>query len=65
MNIPPSGFTGIFCAYIDPNSGGRLFQLIFPLLVAISGFGLVLRKKFAAFWGRLRTRKNKKPDESN
>jgi len=32
-------------AYIDPNTGGIFFQLLFPLLVAILGFFGILRNK--------------------
>jgi hypothetical protein len=50
-------------AYIDPNAGGWLFQLIFPVFVAIGGAFLVLRKKAGVFWNRLFGRKSKKPDD--
>ena len=53
---------GILCAYIDPNAGGWLFQLLFPLLVAISGLWMVLRKKAGALRKRLFDRKGKEPD---
>jgi hypothetical protein len=32
-------------AYIDPNAGGSLFQLLFPLYVAICGVWIVFKKK--------------------
>lgn len=45
-------------AYIDPNVGGWLYQLLFPLLIAIAGAWAVLRHKisefFSAFARRLR-----------
>ena len=31
--------------YIDPKAGGWLFQLLFPLFVAIGGVWMFLRKK--------------------
>ena len=34
-----------FFAYIDPNAGGWLFQLIFPVMIAIAGFWAALRKR--------------------
>lgn len=40
-------------AYIDPNVGGWLFQLIFPVIVAIGGFGMVLRRRIVALRHRL------------
>lgn len=45
-------------AYIDPNVGGWLYQLLFPLLIAIAGAWAALRHKlselFAAFARKLR-----------
>ena len=49
-------------AYIDPNAGGWIFQLIFPVFVAIGGAWLVLRRKVAGFFRRLFGRDKKKPD---
>ena len=37
-------------AYIDPNVGGWLYQLLFPLLIAIAGAWAVLRHKIAQFF---------------
>lgn len=37
-------------AYIDPNVGGWLYQLLFPLLIAIAGAWAVLRHKISAFF---------------
>lgn len=34
-------------AYIDPNAGGWLFQLLFPLLVAIGGAWRLMRHRAA------------------
>jgi hypothetical protein len=42
-------------AYVDPNSVGSLYQLLFPLLVAIaSGFGS-LKRIAGRIWSRLAT----------
>lgn len=45
-------------AYIDPNVGGWLYQLLFPLLIALAGAWAVLRHKisqlFSTFAKRLR-----------
>ena len=49
--------------YIDPNAGGWLFQLMFPVFVAIGGAWLVLRRKVGAFWKRLFGDRGKKTDE--
>ena len=53
-----------YLSYIDPNAGGWLFQLLFPLFVAIGGTWMVLRKKASAIRNRWLKRKNKQPDES-
>jgi len=37
-------------AYIDPNVGGWLYQLLFPLLIAIAGAWAVLRHKISEFF---------------
>lgn len=39
-------------AYIDPNVGGWLYQLLFPLLIAIAGAWAVLRHKISEFFSR-------------
>lgn len=39
-------------AYIDPNLGGWLYQLLFPLLLAIAGTWAVLREKISAIVSR-------------
>ena len=36
----------LFLAYLDPNAGGWLFQLIFPVMIAIAGFWAALRRRF-------------------
>jgi hypothetical protein len=45
-------------AYIDPNVGGWLYQLLFPLLIALAGAWAALRHKimefFSTFAKRLR-----------
>jgi hypothetical protein len=40
-------------AYIDPNMGGWLFQMLFPVLVAIGGAWIVLRQRISDIWNRL------------
>jgi len=39
-------------AYIDPNVGGWLYQLLFPLLIALAGAWAVLRQKIAQILSR-------------
>ena len=43
-------------AYIDPNAGGLLYQLLFPVLIAIAGAWAVLRHKVAQFFTALAKR---------
>ena len=43
-------------AYIDPNIGGWLFQLLFPVLVAIGGAWMVLRQRIRALASKLGVR---------
>lgn len=40
-------------AYIDPNSAGPLYQLLFPLLIAIGSVVAMLRRVIARAWNRL------------
>jgi len=55
--------TPIDChAYIDPNAWGRLFQLLFPLLVAIGAAWMVLRQRISTLWNRLFPRRNASKD---
>jgi hypothetical protein len=37
-------------AYIDPNVGGWLYQLLFPLLIALAGAWAALRHKISEFF---------------
>lgn len=40
-------------AYIDPNAGGMLFQLLAPIFAAVVGAWLFLRRWIADFFRRL------------
>lgn len=40
-------------AYIDPNAGGALFQLLAPLLTALVGCWMLLRRFISAFFSNL------------
>lgn len=46
------------CAYIDPNAGGMLFQLLAPVIAAIVGAWMVARKWLADAIKRLLRRKD-------
>ncbi len=47
-------------AYIDPNVGGWLFQLLFPILVAIGGAYSIFRHRIGALWHRIFRRTEKR-----
>jgi hypothetical protein len=40
-------------AYIDPNSAGPLYQLLFPLFIAIASTLTALRRYIGGLWSRL------------
>jgi hypothetical protein len=42
-------------AYIDPNSAGPLYQMLFPLLIAIGSAVAMLRRAIARAWSRVAT----------
>lgn len=43
-------------AYIDPNVGGWLYQLLFPLLIALAGAWAALRHKISQLFSALARR---------
>lgn len=49
--LPTSAF-----AYIDPNAGGLLYQILFPVIVAIGALWAGFRHKLSYLWWRLRGR---------
>ena len=42
--------------YIDPNTGGMLFQVLAAGFAALSGFVLIFSRQIRRFWARLRRR---------
>lgn len=42
--------------YIDPNTGGQIFQLLAVIFAALSGIILVFSSKIRMFWSRLKRR---------
>jgi hypothetical protein len=40
-------------AYVDPNSAGPLFQMLFPLFVAVASMFALLRRMIKRAWNRL------------
>jgi hypothetical protein len=54
--------------YIDPNTGGMLFQILAVLFAAISGFILIFSGKIRMFFSKLRRRAREtmeSPGDSN
>ena len=51
--------------YIDPNTGGVLFQALAAALIAISGVLLVFSKNIRAGIAKLRRRLRKEKDEDH
>ena len=51
--------------YIDPNTGGMLFQVLAALLAVFSGAALVFSSKIRAFTARLRRNKRQKSGDSH
>lgn len=53
-------YAGPAMAYIDPNAGGALFQLLAPLFAALLGAWMFMRRAisqfFRAIWRRLTNR---------
>ena len=47
-------------AYADPNVVGWLFQLLFPVLLALGAAWAVLRQRIRALWQRLLGRSDKR-----
>ena len=43
-------------AYIDPNAGGWLYQLLFPLIVTIGAVWAGLRTRISLWWWRWKNR---------
>lgn len=43
-------------AYIDPNIGGWLYQLLFPVLLAVAGLWAGFRLKISEFFSTLAKR---------
>ena len=44
---------GAAFAYIDPNAGGLLFQILTPVFVAIVVFWTFLKHKLKSLWARV------------
>lgn len=42
--------------YIDPNTGGMLFQILAVIFAALSGMVLLFSSKIRMFWAKLKRR---------
>lgn len=53
--------------YIDPNTGGMLFQVLASMLAVFSGLALLFSGKIRAAIGRMRrsAREDEQPDDSD
>jgi len=43
----------MYLAYIDPNAGGMLFQIFFPIIIFIGGVWLFLKRKIYALFKKI------------
>ena len=53
--VPSSAF-----AYIDPNAGGILFQVLAPLFLLVVAFWAAFKRKVGALWAKLASRLRRK-----
>jgi hypothetical protein len=60
----PMGIHMIISAYIDPNTGGMLFQILAVLFGVISGALLLFSGKIKGFYYRLKRRVQETDNES-
>lgn len=54
---------GLALAYLDPNTGGLLFQVLAPVFAAVAGVWFTLRRAigqaFRNAWDRLRSQRSR------
>lgn len=55
----------LIAAYIDPNTGGMLFQILAVLFGVISGALLLFSGKIKGYYYRIRRRMQRSEDESS
>jgi drug/metabolite transporter (DMT)-like permease len=51
-------------AYIDPNTGGIIYQILFPVLVAIAAAWTFLKDRISALWSKIFRRERTDKDAS-
>jgi hypothetical protein len=49
--------------YVDPNTGGMLFQILAVIFVFFSGMILVFSSRIKMLWARLKRKKSTAPDQ--
>jgi len=49
------GFSTPAAAYIDPNTGGQIYQALYPVLAVLLGVLAFARQWVAAIWQRFAT----------
>ena len=57
-----SSFINAFHAYIDPNTGGMLFQLLAVFFALFSGFLFFFSRQIKSFFARLKRSLRRKDD---
>lgn len=48
--------------YIDPNTGGQLFQILAASFAVISGFILIFSSRIRMWWARMRRNRQGNPE---
>jgi hypothetical protein len=51
---------GSALAYIDPNAGGLLFQILAPLFLLVVAFWAAFKRKVGALWAKLASKLRRK-----
>lgn len=52
-------------AYIDPNTGGMILQMLAPIIAAIAGAWLFAKDYIRRIWGRLFRRRSTPVSDAN
>ena len=52
-------------AYIDPNTGGMILQMLAPIIAAVAGVWLFAKDYIRRLWGRLFRRRSTPASDAN
>ena len=63
--IPTLGAPASGLAYIDPSTGGMLFQILAVIFAFFSGFVFFFSRQIKIFFARLQRRMRGQPEETN